>query len=565
MARIVFAYLLVMSLAYNYASPPFENPDELDHARYAAFVAETHRSPQLLRDCIRLAFHPPLHHAFVAPIVALSSTTYDGMFRGYHLDRSGHCTFALGHGFTDEAFPYSGVPRFVHLARLVSLGGALIGLLYCWKLAGILLPPRQRIVALVGFATLPQLQYLSASINHDTFGVAAGAALAYYSAGLTTRGGGRGDALRAGLALAAGLLTKSSFVVLLVIPIVSLVVAASTGPRRRWSEHLQQLAYIVLPALVLSGWWYARMWMEFGSITPAAQLVRSTWVGFGLRRDGPFHAIDYYQLLDQTFRSFVFVAGAMSIDAPRWVYWLWTPLVGAAVLGTLRLALRREAVGMFAGLAGLAVGLVVYNWSVSAPQGRYLFPVLAVIMVAVPLGFEEIFRSRAEAVARAYVALLAVASVVAAVSFQRVCTAPPPQIRELIGTTARLFCDNLYSQVIRSAGGTIQGFRIFGRASGGFAHELTYDVRIGDGGAIVRRGIIPGDQLQTDIGEIRVLFGDVLRAAPGDMLEFEFASKSSDPIVKPSLLYDADRTEAPFRVNGVPQEGMLRIEELVAD
>jgi len=117
---LVLAGFVTIPLAYNILSPPFENPDEINHAEYAAFIGERGRLPDLLRDCVRLAFHPPLYHALIAPIAVAMHVGTEEVMRDHTLNPDYQTSrVVLRHEDPAETFPYADRARFVHVARAV--------------------------------------------------------------------------------------------------------------------------------------------------------------------------------------------------------------------------------------------------------------------------------------------------------------------------------------------------------------------------------------------------------------------------------------------------------------
>ena len=78
---LVFVAFSATSVAYGVISPPFENPDELSHAEYAAFLTERSRLPVLRDDCVRLAgeHQVPTKHVQALAMKAFLETTKRGL------------------------------------------------------------------------------------------------------------------------------------------------------------------------------------------------------------------------------------------------------------------------------------------------------------------------------------------------------------------------------------------------------------------------------------------------------------------------------------------------------
>src|SRR5580692_4570216 len=112
-------------------------------------------------------------------------------------------------------------------------------------------------------ALLPEAQYLAGAINDDNLAWLAGAVLilagvvVMQSRVLTTR-----LALGAGLAVAFAVLAKETVWALAVLLLVIVAV-------RFWRRlRVVQVAAVVLPTVVLDGWWFVRNAVAFGSPLP---------------------------------------------------------------------------------------------------------------------------------------------------------------------------------------------------------------------------------------------------------------------------------------------------------
>lgn len=541
---------VAFSGAYALLSPPFENPDEVDHARYVTFLADFRRLPSFSEDCIRLAaFHPPLYHLALAPLATLNGTTYETLFFGYRLNRDpARPLVLLSHGFADERFPYAASPRFIHAARLLTIIPGVIAIVFIWKLAGALLPDESlRALATAIAAMLPQFQYLSGSVNHDSLVAAAGCALLYYSVRLAKEPR-FANAAGAAIALLVGLLTKSSMLALAPIPLLAIASAW-------WNGHAR-LACVAAAACVLvlpatgAGWWYYDNWRVFGTPLPTTMLVQHTWVGDGIRRESPFTGDDYVSLATTVFRSLVFLGGLMNVAPPAAVYAVWAPVFALAALGVV--VLGRDLAGRFVSVAVVLMvgGLVAFNSSVSSPQGRYLFPVLGGLAASVAAAFGLLVPPpRRRLAVGALVLVLSVASLATLASFGGVYPAIAPRSREAeTAATARLFCGADYRQLLPSEGQPIEGLRLYVRGLGPGHYDLDVSVFVRGQAEPLQTIRIPGAELpQDDFGAVDVHFAPVVTASDSVILSLRAprAKPSDRPLVRYRWCESPDGLEKP--------------------
>ena len=148
-------------------------------------------------------------------------------------------------------------------------------------------------------------------------------------------------------------------------------------------------------ALLLGGWYFARNQALYGD--PLATEMEKATLGPLVQEKaltspyftGPFRR--------EFSRSLVGVFGWMQLEVPPAVYRLYLFLVGAAGVGFLlwtRGGRAPPARAVFGALFVLAcgAGIIAYNLTYSQPQGRFLFPVLSLLAIALSAGLRELVR-----------------------------------------------------------------------------------------------------------------------------------------------------------------------------
>jgi 4-amino-4-deoxy-L-arabinose transferase-like glycosyltransferase len=213
------------AVAYTRITPLGASPDELSHLHYITGIADHARLPPAGEPERQ---QPPLYYLLGAIVAKLTG---------------------------DDA----------RLIRLVSVVLGVLTILTVFLVARRLFPlrPYLAIGAAALVALLPETQYLAGAINDDNLAWLAGALLVLagvvvmQSGVLTTR-----LALGAGLAVAFAVLAKETVWALAVL---LLVVVAVRFARRLRGVHV---AALVLPTVVLAGWWFVRNAVAFGSPLP---------------------------------------------------------------------------------------------------------------------------------------------------------------------------------------------------------------------------------------------------------------------------------------------------------
>ena len=393
---VLVAYLVIGTL-YAVLTPAWQVPDEPAHYNYVAQIAREHILPVIepgdydqdrLVELVSSGFapesgdiewieyadyHPPLYYLLAAPIFAVS----------------GGSLVAL---------------------RLFSvlLGAALI--VTAWGTVRTLLPhkPAWALGVAMWVAFVPQHVAMMAGVNNDALaelliGVGLWASVAWLRWG-SRRLREEHLGLLAGLAF----LTKASAYFIAVILGLAILVRWKWGEGDGESAHspgaiLSALARFAIPALILGGVWWARDvsvygWPDFlGKMAHDAVVVgqprTSEWVA-DMGAAGLIH-----RLAVTTFHSFWGQFGWMAVPMTGRIYAVLGIFSAFVALGLLLRAWRVRPGGWpryrLAGVAlmGLSVALVValylaYNVTFVQHQGRYLFPAMIPLGVAVVAGLD---------------------------------------------------------------------------------------------------------------------------------------------------------------------------------
>lgn len=557
LVTLAIAGFAALSVAYNLASPPFENPDEINHAEYVTFIADQGRLPTLLTDCVRLAFHPPLYHALLAPIARIAGITTEGVLADHRMNPEFPSSpVVLAHGEVEEEFPYGGRARFVHVARLLTTIMGTLVVLYTYKLGRVLdMDVLGATLATATVASVPQFQYIAASVNHDALASAFAAALIYYSV-LLQRRPSLAVSIAAGIALGAGLLVKSSCLVLVPLPFV--FAAISARPMRDKAAFVV-VAYVV--AFVIAGWWYLGVARQWGTIAPIVRIHESTWVGYNLVRAAPFEVRELPALARQLFQSFWFLAGLLNVAAPPSLYAIWAVVSVIAGIGLIAM-LRSRVECVLAIAVGVCVASVLmYNRHVYSAQGRYFFIILPIVGLAVARGVGVLVPLRARAYAAVgLTALVAVASVACwHWSFAPAYRRPMRAARPEHSATSQLYCANAYTQTVASRGGVLTALRLHGRKLGEGSFTVSLNLSLPDG--TTRDAMLPGASM-TKVDESIAIAVPPLALAPNQRYLLTLRAPDAHPFARPAFDY-ARSDEGALSVNGIRIRGNLELEEVM--
>ena len=223
MLGTVIAVFAGFAIAYTRITPLGASPDELSHLNYITGISDHLRLPPAGETERQ---QPPLYYLLGAVVAKLTG---------------------------DDA----------RLIRLLSVVLGILTILTVYLVARRLFPLRPYVAvgAAALVALLPEVQYLAGAINDDNLAWLAGALLAgvvaLQSDLLTPR-----LALGAGFAVALAVLAKET---VWVPAFLLLVIIAVRFARQLRAVHV---AALLLPTVVLAGWWFVRNAIEFGSPLP---------------------------------------------------------------------------------------------------------------------------------------------------------------------------------------------------------------------------------------------------------------------------------------------------------
>ncbi len=390
---------MVLTLLYSLQVPLGEAPDEADHWAYVLFLARERRLPQ--DPGLTQSKHPPLYHITAALVATLAVPEVGTLDARWYLRANPDVTFSPERARTRayalnsfihtryEAWPWRPGPLAFRLARWWSVLLSTLTVWAAYRCLALAFPRRPAVIWLgtLTMAFLPEFVFMGSVVNNDV-AAAAFSTLALWG-GMALYREGR---WRAGwwtpLAMAAAVWAKVS--TLAVWPAVMALAwmgrRANTAHKTRHCALVhagQVLAFLGVPAGLLTFPWFARNWFLYGD--PLGwPLVRQT-VDV---RTTPWTWGDTWWLLKGWFVSFwgkFGSAGHIPMALP--VYLLLAGLSLLALIGLIRAVPRAPAderdVLLVWLLAIAGVVVVIWRYSLVAlgtNQGRLLFPALVPLL-----------------------------------------------------------------------------------------------------------------------------------------------------------------------------------------
>jgi 4-amino-4-deoxy-L-arabinose transferase-like glycosyltransferase len=415
-ALVILLILFVAAASlYNLSTPLYESPDELQHAAYAAWLADGRGlpvvDPAAPGPWRQEGTQPPLYYWIVAQVVAAAPldrvgglatlNPYAGIGDPQRPDNKNRVL----HDMEQERWPFSADAWSVHLARGIStlMAVGTLAAIYC--LGRIVFPGRRGIalamVALVVF--IPQFLFLSASINNDNLVILISSwVLVLLAAWIRSEHlPGWPSLLALGTLLGLGVLAKFSGLLLWPLAAGTLLWLAwrpaaeetNLRPGLRWLALAVLLAFGV--ALLICGWWWLRNQQLYGDLSGLSAHLQI----MGPRRRLPSRPRAILAEFKGFRYSFWALFGWFNILVPEPFYWIMDGLVVLGLAGFvlfLARSLRRlprwtgAAIVMLAAWSGLvAVGVLRWTTLTPASQGRLLYPALGAIALSLVTGWAE--------------------------------------------------------------------------------------------------------------------------------------------------------------------------------
>ena len=386
---IIVTVYATIGVLYATLTPTWQVPDEPAHYNYIRALAEGRGFPVLEPGDYDQAYLERLTAERFPPQLSIEPVEYE--------DHQPPLYYLLA---TPVYLLFAGAVLPLRLISVVL--GALL-LLVAFGAARAIFPARPELALMVVafIAFIPQHVAMTAGVNNDTLAelVVGGTLWA-----LVVYVGGRGDRpWPVGLLLAVALLTKTTAYAVVVVAVVAVLIRWRRERRTcKWAAG--QLAWMLVPALLLSAPWFIRNCLTYGWRDPLG-LARHNEIVVGQMRTSEYLALygwaSYWErALRFTFQSFWGQFGWMGVVLPARIYQALALLAAFLLVGfIIHLLQKRQSpsppvpqspslLALFAVLTFLS--FVWYNLTFVQHQGRYLFPALIPIGTASALGLSTL-------------------------------------------------------------------------------------------------------------------------------------------------------------------------------
>lgn len=388
---ILIGIFVVFALNVSIITPAFESQDEDTHFRFIQYLWIKRSLPviQFRQDVPgNQAHQPPLYYlvALSTALVAPAELTLPSDFTlnpSYttNLESLDGLNKNLFLHTASEEFPFTGLPKALHAARLSSLLWSVVNAFVLMKLGKLIFDSSEKILAFTALTIfVPGFVFISGVLNNDNAVSLAGSLILWLVWRLLSTPKDRRLWAILGVVFSAAVLSKLNAVVFL-LPI-GLVAIFAVKRLTSLRVFLWNMAIFVGVFLLLGGWWFARNIMLYGTLSP-----------FGLYTSVFGEGISYsfqqsWNSLGWLWQTFWGRFGTGTVPLPSFVYFIFGIVSLVSVIGWLwrltyfsRSQLDTRWFVLLATVLALLI-LIFYNagTNTTGAQGRYLYPVMGGVM-----------------------------------------------------------------------------------------------------------------------------------------------------------------------------------------
>ena len=372
-----------LMVAWSFAVPVFEAPDEPAHWQYANYLRQKRTLP-LEGPSFPEAASPPLYYLLIAPLavdVGLPPIGYVGPEYGRRYFLFPPRVYQNASGDLGLYWPF-------RAARLINVLISALSLWFC-ALAGTEASGSPWTGLLVGglMAFWPMFTFRGMNLSNDALMTMLSALALYLIVRVIKRGFTWGIGIFAALAIAGAFLSKINAIVLPVPLLLALISEKAT-----WRAKLLRAGVLGAIMLVIVAPWLIRNHHVYGEFLAQNSMFT---MGSGFVRKHSF-GLKYFRFYFpyHFITSFIGTFGWMNLFLPGLAYLVYTIALvsaGACWMGGVwqrRIDFRLSAIISSAIVLNL-MAVIHTNLSMAQPQGRYMLPSLPALALLLGLGLES--------------------------------------------------------------------------------------------------------------------------------------------------------------------------------
>ncbi len=394
---ILMSAFLILSLGASILTPTFEAPDENAHFYYIRYLWHNRTLPVLTKDVAALgdpryqSYQPPGYYLVALAFAAFSpnelSQPFNLSINPYFSQEINAINSDNKNRYLhspDDQFPFSNLPRAVHVARLASVILAALNAIALFYLArAIFKDDYHELLFLALTLFVPGYVFISGVLNTDNSVALAGTLIILLSWRLISEPDSRRDWIT--LAFVFGYTTISKITTLSLAPVVAFTALIALNRTANRRSLIVNIALLIIIWLTLTSWMFVRNFTLYGDPTGVKRIYEVTG------EYGIFSLDLLLSSLPWIWQTFIGRLATQNFPMPEVTYLFFNTIVFAGTLGWLWHLRHAEKILNWGVIVIAIISLsaaVFYNAAVntSGAQGRYLYPVLGAVMAIVVKG-----------------------------------------------------------------------------------------------------------------------------------------------------------------------------------
>lgn len=397
---VVVVIFMICGLMYDSATPLFEGLDEVWHYAMVKRLADGESLP-VVEPGVDTAWRqeglqPPLYYAILS---AATNWVDTSDYASHRMLTSTNLTIGLPHDeegekfwyyhTRSEDFPYRNTALAVHIGRWISMIMAAGTVVLSYGLARELFPRWNHVATLTAaiVAFNPGFLFVSNQVNNDNLTNLLGAAAAMLMARLWKRG--FSPYLSIWMALLCSMLALTKLNGISIILALAILTCWYAAKHHMWKQYLHLVLICGAAIALISGWWYARNVVLYGSPFPM-EIHRS----FVTTR-----SLTFLEVLKQYWGyhvSYWGVFGLSNVLLPTpayqiYAFFSWVALAGVGIWTWRHRRTAHRTLPIPVVLVAIMLLSTLY-WTRTAPgpAGRLSYPAIGAISLLAAIGILSI-------------------------------------------------------------------------------------------------------------------------------------------------------------------------------
>lgn len=400
---LVIIYFVAFSASFSFITPVFESPDENLHLQYINYITKYKTLPNQYEGMIDKekfvgqGHQHPLYY-FITGIISYTFNTGNKINVNFknnklHIWNGGNIgSVPVFYNIRDDVFASPGEKYTFYLLRILSVIFAAINILFIYKIARLITDNMNfSLFAALIAASLPQFAFISGMINNDNLANLMSTVSLFLIIKILKEGFSLKQIVLLGIALGISVLSKKTLMFLLP-GVVLTFLYKSIVIDKEYKDYLKYMFVILLLTVLITGWYFARNIFLYNDI-----------LGTQMEIDTMPTLVDKKSLFSNyfittfprgLFISFIGLFGWMNLKPPSYIHFMYIIFGIASIYGFAKSKIIKEkylfnTVILMTFFALICFsGIIYFNLTFTQYQGRYMFPVLSLIVLIFSQGLK---------------------------------------------------------------------------------------------------------------------------------------------------------------------------------